>query len=159
VGDCATDNDARRLRATGAPAVQITTGNVCHLDSHMVLHALEELKLRELDLVFIENVGNLVCPSAFDLGEDVRVVLTSVTEGEDKPAKYPGIFHDADLVLLTKIDLAEACGVDLVKARECIRDVAPKARLFELSARRGDGMEAWVEALIELAGAKRAKVR
>lgn len=156
VGDCATDNDARRLRETGAPAVQVTTGNVCHLDSHMVLQALEKLKLSEVELLFIENVGNLVCPSAFDLGEDLRVVLTSVTEGEDKPAKYPGIFHDADIVLLTKTDLAEACEVDLAKARSHIHDVAPKAQLIELSARSGAGMEQWIDALLKLAARKQA---
>ncbi len=156
VGDCATDNDARRLRETGAPAVQIVTGNVCHLDAHMILHALEEIRLNDVDLLFIENVGNLVCPTAFDLGEDQRVVLTSVTEGEDKPLKYPGIFHDAHVVLLTKTDLAEAVGVDLDAARRNIEEVAPRAQRFELSARQGGGMEAWIAWLEAAVQAKRA---
>ena len=156
VGDCATDNDARRLRETGAPAVQIVTGTVCHLDAHMVLHALEQIRLNDVELLFIENVGNLVCPTAFDLGEDHRVVLTSVTEGEDKPLKYPGIFHDAKVVLLTKTDLAEAVGVDLAAARRNIEEVAPRAKLIELSARNGDGMDAWVAWLEEVVRAKKA---
>lgn len=156
VGDCATDNDARRLRETGAPAVQIVTGTVCHLDAHMVLHALEELRLGDTELLFIENVGNLVCPTAFDLGEDHRVVLTAVTEGEDKPLKYPGIFHDAHVVLLTKTDLAAAAGVDLVAARRNIQTVAPGAKLLELSARSGDGMAAWISWLEGIVQAKRA---
>lgn len=154
VGDCATDNDARRLRETGVPAIQVTTGNVCHLDAHMVLHAVEELDLAGTDVLFIENVGNLVCPAAFDLGEDRRVVLTSVTEGEDKPKKYPPIFHNADAVVLTKIDLAEAVELNRDLALENIRDVAPRARIFEVSARSGQGMEEWLDYVRECLAAK-----
>jgi hydrogenase nickel incorporation protein HypB len=159
VGDCATDIDARRIRETGVPAIQITTGNVCHLDAHMVLHALEEIDLDSIQLLFIENVGNLVCPTAFDLGEDRRVVLTSVTEGEDKPLKYPSIFHDADLVLLTKIDLAKILETDLASARSNVLDVAPRANVLEISARTGDGMQAWLEWLSNLVTEKQAPRR
>lgn len=154
VGDCATDNDARRLQAMGVSAVQVTTGNVCHLDAHMILHAIEELNLAETELLFIENVGNLVCPAAFDLGEDHRVVLTSVTEGEDKPKKYPPIFHNADAVVLTKIDLADAVGVNRDLALENIRDVAPGAQIFEVSAKTGAGMEPWLAYLEECVQSK-----
>jgi hydrogenase nickel incorporation protein HypB len=157
VGDCATDNDARRLRAAGFPAIQISTGNVCHLDAHMVLHAVEDLGgLRGIDLLFIENVGNLVCPAAFDLGEDKRVVLMSVTEGEDKPKKYPPIFTGADAVILTKMDLADAVGFDLGAARSNLGDVAPGARRFELSAKSGEGLDEWIQWLGECVEAKRA---
>ena len=156
VGDCATDIDARRIRETGVPAIQVTTGNVCHLDAHMVLHALDEIDLDDVQLIFIENVGNLVCPTAFDLGEDRRVVLTSVTEGEDKPLKYPSIFYDADLVLLTKIDLAGVLETDLKTARSNIYGVAPRATVLEISARTGHGMEAWLEWLSQLVTEKGA---
>ncbi|MEX2579908.1 MAG: hydrogenase nickel incorporation protein HypB [Verrucomicrobiales bacterium] len=156
VGDCATDNDARRIRDTGVPAVQVTTGNVCHLDAHMVLHAIEDLNLGDLDVLFIENVGNLVCPSAFDLGEDRRVVLTSVTEGEDKPKKYPPIFHDADAVVLTKMDLAEAVDLDRDLAIRNIREVAPGARIIELSAKTGEGMSEWTDYVQEALASKLA---
>jgi len=154
VGDCATDNDARCLRGTGAPAVQVTTGTVCHLDAHMVLHAVEDLNLAETDLLFIANVGNLVCPAAFDLGEDRRVVLTSVTEGEDKPKKYPAIFHRADAVVLTKTDLIEAVEFDREAALGHIREVAPAARVFEVSAKTGAGMEGWGAYLEECVAGK-----
>jgi len=156
VGDCATDDDARRLRETGVPAVQVTTGTVCHLDAHMVLHAIEDLTLGETELLFIENVGNLVCPSAFDLGEDRRIVLTSVTEGEDKPKKYPPIFHNADAVVLTKMDLADAVEFDREAALANVRDVAPAARIIEVSAKTGEGMEEWFAYLEECLEAKRA---
>jgi len=145
VGDLQTENDADRLRATGAQAVQITTGATCHLDAHMVLHALEQLDADNLDFLFIENVGNLVCPASYDLGEDRRVVLLSVTEGEDKPLKYPVIFRNADLVLITKSDLAEAVEFDSAQARDAITRVAPKARILDLSAKTGDGFEAWLD--------------
>lgn len=145
VGDLATDNDAQRLKATGAPAVQITTGNVCHLDAHMVLHGFEHLDLNAIDVLFLENVGNLVCPAAFDLGEDHRVVLTSTTEGEDKPLKYPTIFDGANLALITKMDLAEALETDLPKLHGAIQDVAPGARVLEVSSKKGGGMDAWLE--------------
>ena len=143
VGDLQTENDANRVRAKGAPAVQISTGTACHLDAHMVEHALDKLNLDGLKILFIENVGNLVCPASFDLGEDKRVVLLSVTEGEDKPLKYPTIFLNADLVIINKIDIAEAVQFDRKTALENIRKVAPKAKVVEVSARTGAGMEAW----------------
>ena len=143
VGDLQTENDANRVRAKGAPAVQITTGTACHLDAHMVERALEKLNLDGMKILFIENVGNLVCPASFDLGEDARVVLLSVTEGEDKPLKYPAIFLNADLVIINKTDLAEAAQFDRKTALENIRKVAPKAEVLELSAKTGAGMEAW----------------
>lgn len=144
VGDLATENDAQRLQATGARAIQITTGTACHLDAHMVQHAMEKLDLAELDLLFIENVGNLVCPASFDLGEQKRIVILSVTEGEDKPLKYPVIFHNADLVLLTKIDIADAVEFECERAREAIGQVAPHAQILELSAKTGAGMKEWL---------------
>lgn len=149
VGDLETDNDARRLRTTGAPVVQITTGTLCHLDADMVARALGELDPNALDVLVIENVGNLVCPSSFDLGEDLRVALLSVTEGEDKPLKYPPLFLGAHAVLLTKTDLSQACEFDRDTALANIRRASPKARIFELSARTGEGMEAWCEYLKE----------
>ena len=112
VGDLATDNDARRIQRTGSPAVQIVTGDMCHLEAEMVAHAAEKLNLDELDLLIIENVGNLVCPAGYDLGEALRVVLFSVTEGEDKPLKYPIMFKSAHVVIISKIDLADAAGFD-----------------------------------------------
>jgi hydrogenase nickel incorporation protein HypB len=143
VGDLQTENDAVRLRASGAQAIQITTGATCHLDAHMVAHALEKLAADGLRYLFIENVGNLVCPASYDLGEDRRVVLLSVTEGEDKPLKYPVIFRQADLVLITKCDLAAAVGFDRDKALAGIRQTAPKAKILEVSAKTGVGLDAW----------------
>ncbi|MEB3274738.1 MAG: hydrogenase nickel incorporation protein HypB [Prochlorothrix sp.] len=143
VGDLATDNDAQRLRKTDAPIVQITTGNLCHLEAAMVLEAAHSLQPETLDLLVVENVGNLVCPAAYDLGEQIRVVLLSVTEGEDKPLKYPSTFKSADLVLLTKVDIGDAVGFDRSQALDCIRRVAPQATVLEVSARSGLGMEAW----------------
>ena len=143
VGDLQTENDADRLRATGAQAVQIVTGATCHLDAHMVAHALEKLDVAGLATLFIENVGNLVCPASYDLGEAKRVVLLSVTEGEDKPLKYPVIFRNADLVLVTKTDLAAAVGFDREKALAAIRQTAPRAQILEVSARTGAGLDAW----------------
>lgn len=148
VGDLATDNDARRLRESGAPVVQITTGTVCHLEAEMVARALGQLDLGGLDLLIIENVGNLVCPASYDLGEDFRVVLLSVTEGEDKPLKYPPMFNAADAVIISKIDLAEPCGFDREAALTNIRRVSPKAQIFELSAKTGAGMAAWCDHLV-----------
>jgi hydrogenase nickel incorporation protein HypB len=149
VGDLATDNDAQRLRESGAPVVQITTGTVCHLEAEMVGRALRALDLTNLNLLIIENVGNLVCPASYDLGEDLRVVLSSVTEGEDKPLKYPPMFQSADVVLISKVDLAQACGYDRDTALANIRRVAPKARVFETSARTGEGLDAWREFLLQ----------
>ncbi len=149
VGDLATDNDARRLRETGQPVVQITTGTVCHLDAEMVNRVLRQVDLDAADLLFIENVGNLVCPASYDLGEDLRVVLVSVTEGEDKPLKYPPMFQSADVVVISKIDLAQPCGWNRDLLRANLRHVAPKALVFETSARTGQGMDAWCEYLRE----------
>ena len=149
VGDLATDNDAQRLRESGAPVVQITTGTVCHLEAEMVGRAVKQLDLTGLNLLIIENVGNLVCPASYDLGEDMRIVLLSVTEGEDKPLKYPPMFQSADVVLISKIDLALACDYDRDKALANIRRVAPKARVFETSAKTGQGLDAWREFLLQ----------
>ena len=143
VGDLQTERYADRLRASGAPAVQITTGETCHLDAHMVAHALDKLPADGIRRLFIENVGNLVCPASFDLGEKVRVVLLSVTEGEDKPLKYPVIFREADLVLVTKTDLAAAVGFDRDAALANIRQVAPRAAILDVSAKTGAGLDAW----------------
>lgn len=147
VGDLATENDANRLRKHGAPAIQIQTGDVCHLDAHMIHHAIDELPLDHLDLVVIENVGNLVCPSAFDLGEDERVVVTSVTEGEDKPQKYPSIFQNASVVLLNKTDLAAAVEFNRDLALKNIHEAAPGAKILEISAKTGAGFDAWLDYL------------
>ena len=149
VGDLATDNDARRLREAAAPVVQITTGTVCHLEAEMVGRAIKQLDLTGLNLLIIENVGNLVCPASYDLGEDLRIVLLSVTEGEDKPLKYPPMFQSADVVLISKIDLAQACDYDRDAALANIRRVAPKARVFETSAKTGQGLDAWREFLLQ----------
>jgi hydrogenase nickel incorporation protein HypB len=152
VGDLATDNDARRLRAAGLRAAAITTGQACHLEVPMVEQGLHRLRhqgvaLEQLELLVIENVGNLVCPGAYDLGEDLRVVLVSTTEGEDKPLKYAPIFHGADLVLITKIDLAEVVGFDRAAAHAAIARVAPRARVLETSARSGAGLDALIALL------------
>lgn len=141
VGDLATDNDARRLQRRGAPTVQITTGNACHLEAAMVAKAARELDLDNLDWLIIENVGNLVCPAAYDLGEDLRVVLLSVTEGEDKPLKYPTMFKSAQAVVINKIDLAEAVEFERNRAIANIRAIAPQAKIFEISAKKGTGLE------------------
>ena len=155
VGDLATDNDARRLRAAGLAAAAITTGQACHLEAPMVEEGVHRLHhqgvaLERLELLVIENVGNLVCPGAYDLGEELRVVLVSTTEGEDKPLKYAPIFHGADLVLITKIDLAEVVGFDRAAAHAAIARVAPHARVLETSARSGAGLDALI-ALLGLA--------
>ncbi len=150
VGDLATDNDAARLRTTGAAVVQIATGTLCHLEAGMVAEAMKQLDLRVLDLLIIENVGNLVCPASFDLGESLRVVLHSVTEGEDKPLKYPPMFQSADVVIVTKTDMADAAGFDRELALKNIRQAAPRARIFELSSRTGDGVAAWCDYLAAL---------
>jgi len=155
VGDLATDNDARRLSRSGARVHQITTGTVCHLDAEMVSTSLADWDLAALDFLFVENVGNLVCPASYDLGEDLRVVLLSVTEGEDKPLKYPTIFNGADLALITKIDLAEAVGFDRADALANLQAVRPGLEVLETSARTGVGMEAWLERLGALATAAR----
>ena len=144
VGDLATDNDRDRLARSGAPVRQITTGTLCHLEAEMVDKALAGWDPRELDILFIENVGNLVCPASYDLGEAQRVVLLSVTEGEDKPLKYPTIFNTADVAVITKIDLAAACEFDRKAALRNIDSVRPGMRVFELSAKSGKGMAEWL---------------
>jgi hydrogenase nickel incorporation protein HypB len=152
VGDLATENDAARLARSQAPVRQIVTGTVCHLEAEMVRNALEGWTLAELDFLFVENVGNLVCPASYDLGEDLRVVLMSVTEGEDKPLKYPPIFHGADLAVITKVDLAEAVEFDSEAAARNVEAVRPGLPLIRVSAKKGDGMQAWFQLLISLAG-------
>lgn len=147
VGDLETDNDARRLHRPHVPVVQITTGTACHLDAAMVARGVAALELAATRVLFIENVGNLVCPASFDLGESVRVVLLSATEGEDKPLKYPPIFKSAQLVLLTKVDVAEVLGFDCAVAVANIRRVAPQAQLIQLSARSGAGLSEWYQFL------------
>ena len=144
VGDLETDNDARRLAASGAPVRQINTHGICHLEAEMVGKHLEGWQLAELDYLFIENVGNLVCPSSYDLGEKIRVALLSVTEGEDKPLKYPTLFNSADAAVITKIDLAEPCGFDREAALHNIREIRPGIRIFETSAKTGAGMAEWL---------------
>ncbi|MDQ2899367.1 MAG: hydrogenase nickel incorporation protein HypB [Acidobacteriota bacterium] len=145
VGDLATDNDALRLARSGAPVRQIVTGTVCHLEAAMVQSALEGWKLDELDYLFIENVGNLVCPSSYDLGEDLRVVLMSVTEGEDKPLKYPTIFNTADMAVITKTDIAAAVEFDWNAAKRNIHAVRPGLEIFRVSAKTGEGLPEWKE--------------
>lgn len=144
VGDLETDNDARRLRREGLPVAQITTGGTCHLDAAMVARGLKALPLDRVRLLFVENVGNLVCPASFDLGENRRITLLACTEGEDKPLKYPPIFTSAHAVLLNKIDIAAAIGFDRAAALANIRRVAPQAEIFELSARTGEGFDRWL---------------
>jgi hydrogenase nickel incorporation protein HypB len=141
VGDLATDNDAERLKRAGVPIRQITTGTVCHLEAEMVRQTLEGWTLRELDFLFLENVGNLVCPATYDLGESLRLVLLSVTEGEDKPLKYPPIFNSADVAVITKIDLAAAAEFDRAAAHRNIQSVRPGMQVFEVSAKTGEGLE------------------
>jgi hydrogenase nickel incorporation protein HypB len=147
VGDLATDNDAVRLSRARVPVKQITTGTLCHLEAAMVSTALEGWDLRELDFLFIENVGNLVCPGSYDLGEDFRLVLLSVTEGEDKPLKYPTIFNTADVAVVTKMDLAEAVEFDGAAANENIRKVRPGIEILKISSKTGSGMAEWVQFL------------
>ena len=165
VGDLETDNDARRLAASGAPVRQINTHGICHLEAEMVGRHLDEwerqgpgtegpgtwdsVRLEELAYLFIENVGNLVCPSSYDLGERIRVALLSVTEGEDKPLKYPTLFNSADAAVITKMDLAEAVGFDREAALRNLREIRPGIRIFETSAKTGMGMEDWLSYLGE----------
>ena len=147
VGDLATENDARRLARSEAPVKQIVTGTICHLDAAMIQNALADWNLSDLDALFIENVGNLVCPSSYDLGERLRLVLMSVTEGEDKPLKYPTIFNTADVCVITKMDLAGAVDFDLIAARENIQAVRPGMRTMELSVKSGLGLDAYLQFL------------
>ena len=154
-GDQQTSNDADRIRATGAPAIQVNTGKGCHLDAHMVGHALERLNLPDDSLLMIENVGNLVCPAAFDLGEAHKVVILSVTEGEDKPLKYPDMFHAADLMVLNKVDLLPYLNFDVAKCVDFARRVNPKLEVMQVSATSGQGLDGWLDWL--LAGLGKAK--
>jgi hydrogenase nickel incorporation protein HypB len=140
VGDLATENDALRLARSKVPVKQITTGTLCHLEAAMVEHALEDWNLGQLDLLFVENVGNLVCPASYDLGEDLRLVLLSVTEGEDKPLKYPTIFNSADVAVITKIDLAAAVEFDELAANANIQAVRPGMRVLKVSSKTNEGM-------------------
>ena len=152
VGDLETDNDAKRLAASGAPVRQINTHGICHLEAEMISKHLDGWSLGELDYLFIENVGNLVCPSSYDLGEKIRVALLSVTEGEDKPLKYPTLYNSADVAVITKIDIAEAVGFDRESALKNIREIRPGIRIFETSAKTGAGMAEWLAYLAQLHG-------
>jgi len=149
VGDLETDNDAKRLAASGAPVRQINTHGICHLDAEMISKHLDGWELANLDYLFIENVGNLVCPSSYDLGEMIRVALLSVTEGEDKPLKYPTLFNSADAAVITKMDIAEPCAFDRELALKNINEIRPGIRIFETSAKTGAGMEEWLDYLQE----------
>jgi hydrogenase nickel incorporation protein HypB len=149
VGDLATDNDARRLAEAGVPVKQINTQGRCHLEAQMISDHLGDWKLRDFDHLFIENVGNLVCPSSYDLGEDLRVVLFYVTEGEDKPLKYTTIFKSADVAVITKIDIAGVCEFDLETARMNIEAVRPGMPIIATSAKSGAGMDEWLTCLAE----------
>ena len=144
VGDLETDNDARRLAASGAPVRQINTHGICHLEAEMISKHLEGWDLADLDYLFIENVGNLVCPASYDLGEKIRVALLSVTEGEDKPLKYPTLYNSADVAVITKIDIADAVGFDRATALKNINEIRPGVRIFETSAKTGAGMTEWL---------------
>ena len=144
-GDLQTDLDAERIRALGIPSYQITTGTVCHLDARMIARALAEFPVQGLDLLVIENVGNLICPASYDLGENLRVVICSAAEGAEKPKKYPVMFHKANVVLLNKTDLAAASGVDLRELEKNVREVNPSATVFPVSCKTGAGLEMWLE--------------
>src|SRR6202162_3484478 len=150
VGDLATENDAARLARSQAPVKQITTGTLCHLEAAMVQSAIEEWRVDELDFLFIENVGNLVCPSSYDLGEELRLVLMSVTEGEDKPLKYPTIFNSADVAVVTKVDLAAAVDFNEQALDQNIEAVRPRMQILKLSAKTGEGMPEFLHCLQNL---------
>lgn len=155
-GDLATENDADRLGLSGAPVRQILTGTMCHLEADMVADAIADWRLDDFDLLFIENVGNMVCPSGFDLGEDLRVMLVATTEGEDKPLKYPTLTLTADVAVISKVDLAEPveCDVDLLAAN--LDEVRPGIEILRTSAKRGDGIEQWIDLLRARIGVKAA---
>jgi hydrogenase nickel incorporation protein HypB len=159
-GDLETENDAERIRAQGIPAIQIATGSACHLDAHMVHGALHDLELDGIDIVFIENVGNLVCPASFDLGQHLNVTLLSIPEGDDKPAKYPVMFRAADLLLLTKIDLAPVLtDFDVGRATQAFRQLANTAPVLHVAARNGEGLQQWLDWLDGQLGAQRNRVQ
>ena len=155
-GDIATERDADRLRALGAPAYQILTGGACHLDARQVDRALAEANFGELDLLFIENVGNLICPTSYDLGEDFKVVLLSVTEGDDKPFKYPAIFARAEVAVLTKVDLLPHVSFDLDAVREQLATLNPAGELLLTSSTTGEGLPEWCALLERRLAAKRS---
>jgi hydrogenase nickel incorporation protein HypB len=157
VGDLATENDALRLKRTQVPVKQITTGTLCHLEAAMIENALQGWAWDQLDFLFVENVGNLVCPSSYDLGEDLRLVLLSVTEGEDKPLKYPTIFNSADVAVITKMDLAAAVEYDWPAASANIQAVRPGMRVVRVSAKTGDGMSEWLQLLASAGSLRRAQ--
>jgi hydrogenase nickel incorporation protein HypB len=150
VGDLATENDAQRLARSGAPVKQITTGTLCHLEASMIQKALDGWDVGDLDFLFVENVGNLVCPSSYDLGEDLRLVLLSVTEGEDKPLKYPTIFNSADVAVITKMDLAAAVDFDELALNQNIQAVRPRMQTLKVSAKTGAGMQVFLDYLHKL---------
>ena len=156
VGDLATENDAARLARSNAPVKQIITGTICHLEAAMIENALQDWQPPELDFLFIENVGNLVCPSSYDLGEDLRLVLMSVTEGEDKPLKYPTIFNSADIALLTKVDLAAAVEFNWDAAQHSIQSVRPGMTVMNVSAKTGEGMSEFCNFLVQRSGMRAA---
>ncbi len=149
-GDQQTDNDAKRIMETGVPVVQLNTVNACHLDADMTRKALDQLDLDETDILFIENVGNLVCPASYDLGEEMKIALLSVTEGEDKPAKYPKMFRESSILLITKTDLAPYVEFDIDKCIGYAKAVNPKIETIALSAKTGDGMDEWYRCITEL---------
>jgi hydrogenase nickel incorporation protein HypB len=146
-GDLETNRDAERIKNKGAPAYQITTGQACHLDAFMVHEGIHNLPLKELDIVFVENVGNLVCPASYDIGTHINVVLLSVPEGDDKPAKYPVMFRSADILLITKIDLLPYFEFDIEKAVEEAKKLNPKVEIIKISAKTGEGIEKWINYL------------
>ncbi len=150
-GDVETSADAERIEAAGAETVQINTRGNCHLEAHMVQDALEQLDLDRVELLVIENIGNLICPNAWDLGEDLRVVITSTTEGAEKPAKYPQMFADAQVVIINKLDLLPYVDYDIVKVRRQVLALNPHVRIFELSCRSGEGLDGWCEWLANFA--------
>ena len=150
-GDQQTLNDAARIESAGAPVVQVNTGNGCHLDAEMILNAMKQMEPEEGSILFIENVGNLVCPSLFELGEKFRIVIISVTEGEDKPQKYPTMFEHADLCIINKTDLLPYVDFDVSKAREYALRINPGLEFMEMSAKTGEGMEQWINWLIDRA--------
>ncbi|MEG2140810.1 MAG: hydrogenase nickel incorporation protein HypB [Bilophila sp.] len=156
-GDLQTDNDARRVAATGASVVQINTDGGCHLDSNMVMEALGSFDLNQIDILFIENVGNLVCPVEFDCGEDAKIALLSVTEGDDKPEKYPLLFHRASAMILNKIDLLPYVDFDMTTASKHARHLNADLQIFELSCRSGEGLQPWYTWLREARVAKRKR--
>ncbi len=154
-GDVQTENDANRLKAAGGAIVQpIVTGGACHLDAKMITRVLPQIALDKIALLFIENVGNLVCPSSYDLGEDMKVVLISTTEGDDKPLKYPGMFRRSSVMVINKIDLLGTSDFDMIRVKENARRINPELKIFEVSCRTGQGLEAWFSWLKSLVAAQ-----